>query len=819
MVIVTLPVSFLLCLSNYFGDIFDSNEKRVQKMTGNWHIAYILEDQESIGKIADLPEVFGVGKVFCMKEYDKVQKNDYAILGCDKKTQKMMIKLVQGKFAENRNEMVIPDYISQKYDLGIGDKYDLGKKTYFISGIYASVKRETVYYANLGIGNQKKNSKLRNEFIYGDYYDQMSTRNERKEKYLAVVRLKNSGDLKKISQKIGKIKGVKKFPCEDAYGITYDSKESFWYNGDLIQTQNFYDGGYLIENSYRLQKNKLLLFMVGVTSIMAFLLLCIFQFASRHEANKTVQVYKSLGIGLVALSVIYIVEKIIYAVVSLCLGVILGKGLSYAFFGKCYAIENIAIYTMLGTVSFYIILELLCVIIKYYQDENKNSTSIIYYDDISCSEKCRLSLAWKGKLFIIRYAFRNANLNKRRSAIFFLFYLVTFLSASFIFTEYKFERSIGNEKEANCNLWLDMKQKKDIDYLISKISEIEGIKNIVAPICYIQDYKDHSKEVVATLDKGKIKKIFRNYLLMSDYEEYIDFSANMSLTHVGVIGCNANTIYDLKNYVVEGDVNKLRNEKYIFLPKYCEGYENVNVNLTSYKVGDKIQIGYDYNDQEDVMMYHKREYEIAGFVKYNPYECGNGVSSRFSVFMSDSSLMALLGDSKKCFSNKIYIKCSKKQEDQICSQLREMGKSKFQFIVHNTSDKMIDIAYSNELVMLYYILFAIIVTLMIYFILFVWLKNRNRNEEYWVLYSVGFCKAHVKIMNCAEFFIPSILSVPLDVIAYYMIVDWLNPEIFISWGEIVTCFDILGIALLMFVLGGCISCFGIEGKNDWKNAV
>lgn len=399
-----------------------------------------------------------------------------------------------------------------------------------------------------------------------------------------------------------------------------------------------------------------------------------------------------------------------------------------------------------------------------------------------------------------------------------MFYLVIFLSASFIFMEYKFERSVGNKKEDNYDLWLDMKQKEEIDHLISQLSEIEGIKNIVAPLCYVQDYEDGSKEVVAKLDKEKINKIFYNYLMMSDYEEYINYSANMSLTHVGIIGCNVNTIKDLKKYVVEGDVNKLQNDKYIFLPKYCEGYENINVKLTSYKIGDIIEIGHDYNNQEDVKVYHKKKFEIAGFVKYNPYERSNGVSSKFSVLMSENSLMTLLGNSENCFSNKIYIKYNKRQEDQICSQLRQMGKSEFKYIVHTNSNISVNIAYSNELMMLYYILIATIVTLLAYFAFFVWLKNRNRNEEYWVLYSVGFCKAHFKIMNCAEFFIPSILSLPAAVIVYYMIVEWLNTEIVISWGEIVTSFDILRISLLMLVLGGGISCLGI-GKWFEKNLV
>lgn len=813
---ITIPVVFLLCLSNYFGSIFEKNENHVEKMTGNWHFAYILENEESIRKIADLPEVFGVGKIFCIKEYDIAKKNDYTILGCNKKTQNMMIKLVEGDFAENRNEMVIPDYISQKYHLSIGAKYILGKNTYAISGIYASKRGETVYYANMGIKNLKKQCKLTNEFIYGNYYDQMQTRNERKEQYLAVVRLKNHVNLKKVSQKISGIKGVKKFPCEDAYGITYDSKETFWYNGDLLQTQNYYNGGYLIQNSYRFQKNKLLFFMIVVTSVMAFLFLCIFQFISYREDNKTIDVYKSLGIGLFALVIIRITEKLIHVNSSLCLGVVLGKLFCYVLYGKCYTIENIVVFAMLGTIFLYIILELFGIIKKYYQDENKNSTSLLYYDNISCGERSKFSFIWKKGLFIIRYAFRNVNLNKRRSTLFFLFYFVIFLSVSFIFTEYKFERSVGNRKEDNCNLWLDMKQKKEIDHLVSQLSKIEGIKDIVAPLCYIQDYEDGSKEVVAKLDKEKIKKIFYNYLMMSDYEEYINYSANMSLTHVGVIGCNVSTINDLKKYVVEGDINKLQNDKYIFLPKYCEGYENINVNLTSYKIGDKIEIGYDHNNQEDAKVYHKKKFEIAGFIKYNPYECSNGVSSKFSVLMSENSLMTLLGNSENCFSNKIYIKYNKKQEDQICSQLRQMGKSEFKFIVHTNSNILVDIAYSNELMMLYYILFAIIVTLTVYFALFIWLKNRNKNEEYWVLYSVGFCEAHFKIMNCVEFFIPSILSLPVGFIAYHMIVDWLNPEILISWGEIVTFFDILGIALLMFTMGGGMSCLGI-GKWHERN--
>ena len=130
---ITIPIAFLLCLSNYFGTVFEKNEKHVKKMTGNWHFAYILENEESIRKIADLPEVFGVGKIFCVKEYDFVKKNDYTILGCNKKTQDMMVKLVDGDFAENTNETVIPDYISKKYHLSIGAKYIIGKYTYTIS--------------------------------------------------------------------------------------------------------------------------------------------------------------------------------------------------------------------------------------------------------------------------------------------------------------------------------------------------------------------------------------------------------------------------------------------------------------------------------------------------------------------------------------------------------------------------------------------------------------------------------------------------------------------------------------------------------------
>lgn len=251
----------------------------------------------------------------------------------------------------------------------------------------------------------------------------MKTRNERKEQYLAVVRLKNHVNLKKISQKISEIKGVKKFPCEDAYGITYDSKETFWYNGDLIQTQNYYNGGNLLQNSYKFQKNKLLFFMIVVTSVMAFLFLCIFQFISYREENKTMDVYKSLGIGLLSLVIIRITEKMIHVSASLCLGVVLGKLFCYVFYGKCYAIENIVIFAMLGTISLYIILELFVIIKKYYQDENKNSTNVLYYDNILCGEKHRFSFVWKKRLFIIRYEFRNANLNKRRSTLFFCFIL------------------------------------------------------------------------------------------------------------------------------------------------------------------------------------------------------------------------------------------------------------------------------------------------------------------------------------------------------------------------------------------------------------
>jgi ABC-type lipoprotein release transport system permease subunit len=791
---VSITIGIIIISTSTSNYVIRTQVENTKQITGDWHMAFLYDNRNVISDIRRIKGIKEVYQCFCIPDvYSENESECFQVLGINKKKINQFIKLKKGKYPKGKSEILVPQWYLDKnkitqfpfkmYLYG-NEMYVVGsfdtdyQKTINSIPIYLTYEdnKELWKYAKLQIPWGSMIEPDTKEIIYSAHK-------------IVLVALQTGSNIKKVESNIEKVKGVFPFPLKEAYGITdYSKEQTPWFNGELISVENFRNAGEISKEGLYVVQKKMNHIYELVILLISMLFMITFINLKKRDTLFQSGILQTMGLTIVEIIGIELVYLIFVVFLSIPIGIIFGIVISM--------ILKTVQYINIGTVIIDILFISICatlsgiLVIAY---------SIIINPVQSIRGFVSLPLHWnynkrqqwvinEKRGFKIRYALRNIGLHKQQYlvitsvvALLFSLFVISSTIINLIHitgngkSKYVYDFLIEKESDKNSNV--------DIHDIITNVRNIKGCKEILAPLCYDCNItKQNSEEIIVKIPKAKLTDVLKQKLSLSNYDSYVNNKFSYVLSNTGIVGCDTQELNSLKRYVVEGDIDKMfdANQPYVLLPKYFESYENNNIAMTKFKVGDSIElcVTKQGSDVLNPKFSKTKKFIIAGFVDINPFYTSNGVSSEFSVILNSAQLNKIVPGTV-CY---LYIKANKGLYGAMQSKIKTLNLEAKGYSVKNSRDNSFNIEMNKQIEkkqnqFVFVIIIGTGLIIIIGLANLIYVKKMMRKEEIKLLRIIGFSAKMVRSIDLIETIIYNLVGVLMGWLISVIIIKKINLDV------------------------------------------
>lgn len=787
---IAISIALIIITSTINSYIIQTQIESTKQVTGNWHVAYLLNDDSALSRISAIKDVKKVSKAFFIPSVKTNEyKENFNIAAINNKNLKDFITLNKGLYPTKKSEIIVPDWFLEKYSIkNFPYKINFNGFSMNIVGSFDAdfSKTQSDMPVYISLESNLNLAKLSKPEIPWESMSQ--SKGEKKQTihipspcYMALISLNPGCNISRVTSEIQtSTSKISNFPQKEVYSITDENSDnSACYNGELIGLQGFSGAGKLSTDGSFAAQNKLnTIFSCIIFALSAGFILTFFNI-HKNDVIHQFGIFRAMGINAHKLILIQIVQTLLVCIISVPIGALLGILFLRLFVDFKYITMSSTI--VLGIAINISIALLSSALTVFYSVINNPIISINKENSVKselCVKKSRLIKSHGICAFSFQYALRNIWLHKKR-----FFYttcnvaLLFCLFTVFITTMNLYQVKGNGKSKYDSDVLIKLNEKADVpstDFL-NKIKSISEVKQVFSPTGYIENYaSSKQKEVVVKIHKEAVTEIWKQKLLFSDPSDNIINNSPYIMTNTGILGCNKNELNYLQSHLVEGniDIAKMADKPYVILPKYFEEYENENININNLKVGDEIQVCVtsEVGNLLNPTFMKTQNCKIAGFVNINPFKTSNGYSNQLSVIMHTNQLKELIDEPQIGY---IYIKGTNGSTASLLTSINKLCLNHSGYTVINPHEDLYahqreikDRDMQNQLALLIMIAVSLIIFIGVSNVVFVQIALRKK--EFGLLITIGVSRKTVRAITEIEtlFFsiIGSLFGVGLSII-------------------------------------------------------
>ena len=785
---IAISITIIMIGSSSNNKLIKTQQDSKKQITGDWHMAFLYDDDSVL---AEIKAVKGVKEIYqCFYIPDVISKDvseTFQVLAINKDKLSKFVKSNK-EYPKDQDEILLPQWFLDKYNISdLPYELDLNGESVSVVGSFDVDYQRTsnntpVYITYEDNQDLQQYSELRMPWGYMHETDSEDT--SYKAQKIVLISLKEKTNVNKVARVIEDIDGIYTFPLKEAYGITDYSKENTpWFNGELISLENIRNAGSLTEDGSYIGQKRLSYIYEVIIIIISILFVISFINLKKDDILHQSGILQTMGISLKELLTIELVYLLIVILLASPLGLGLGALVSLMLNSFQY-IELGKVISSICIMGFCLIISGLLLIaysIIINPIESMQSGPSKQGNQVKKESKSRLINSKGG--FRLSYAVRNISLFKNR-------YLVYTFIIGLLFTVFVICLTIINL----FHITGQGKSKYDYDFLIEKeslettiddarltrqLKEIQGYKEILSPLCYKHDDMEREREeIIVKIPKEKLTAALIQKLLLSNPEDYVENDYPYVMNKTGIIGCNKEELDYLEKYLVEGSIEDMYDgsKPYVLLPKYFESYENNNIAMTKFNLGDKIQICLTKKDTDNLDPEFKieKEFVIAGFIDVNPFYMSNGVSSEFSVLVNREQLQTIV----PATVSYTYIKVDENFYDDFADGLESLELESKGYKIKEARDNIDDYmrkkTEDNEKEIILALVIGTSVVIILGIANLIFSNKMLREDEIRLLRIIGLSAKNVESIDLIETMFYNIVGIILGIFLSGIIINRMN---------------------------------------------
>ena len=822
MIGVTISIALLIISITTNNYTLEKQIETTKQTTGDWHIAYLLEDESAKD---NLKQINGIKEVYQCFYIPNIQDSKYSesfyFLGITDSNITNFIHLNQGQYPTNSSEIIVPDWFIHKYNINqLPAKMNLSGSEYSIVGTvdsdYNTTKDSVPLYMSL-----EKNQNL---IPYGTatlpWGTDTSALNNTDINTSVLISLENNANLKQVISDIEtNVQGIKRYKIHDIYSIyqnTDDTNNDSYpiFNGNLIGLQHISGSGTLETSGTYAAINRLNIIYICIIIALSAALIFTFLNTQKDALIHQFGILRSMGCTCGKVIAIQLLNIIFIYFISLPIGSILGYLLSGSLIGFDYlSITPIMIYGFIFNLICLLIPSLLISLFIIFKDpissiKKQSTQKLIGKSQIKHSTMIKNKIPFA---FYIKYAFRNILTHKMRFIYAALSITLLFCLFTVTMTQINLYYIKGDQKTKynyDLAITISANAEQPEQKLLSELKDDPEIDEIMAPTGYLVEINHQGPlqqgSLITEVENNKFTDLYRQILSISQFP---NFTENNWLDS-GVLGCQDDELNYLEQHLIEGSIEPLiQNQPYVLIPKYLEQYQNTNIEMTTLEIGDKltIKLAQDSENPSNPEFVKEKTFIIAGFIDINPFETFNGASNQLSIIMNTKQLQDLVYPE----IGKIYIKTKPKHFDSVLSKIQSYIYSKDGYRIENPREDSFQIEMkkresSNELRNTLIIIVATAIVILIGLCNLLVIQILLRRPEIKLLRIVGLSAGAIRSIFIIETLFFNLFGILLGIVLSIVIIKQISFDfllknlIFIPWG--------IWIAVALIIILICITC-------------
>lgn len=244
------------------------------------------------------------------------------------------------------------------------------------------------------------------------------------------------------------------------------------------------------------------------------------------------------------------------------------------------------------------------------------------------------------------------------------------------------------------------------------------------------------------------------------------YPSNLNFVFSGLSGYDENMLKICNNYLEYGKINidDMKNNPIILLPKYINEFENVDINYSNLRVGDNITLAeVDLKNSDYFYVNKKIDLIVGGFLNTLPFNQLNGASSGLMVIMHPNQLKEL--STNYIYIMEVYVKVDNGWSESNLNSLQKLC-NEYQYILTEQNIPT-DTLYKDtqaEYELIVYSLFSVLGVVLLIFIIDFMISNFIlRRNEFIFLIAIGMSKLQIILFFISEILFPNLLGYTIGV--------------------------------------------------------
>jgi ABC-type lipoprotein release transport system permease subunit len=824
---------------------------------GNWHIAYIASGKNAVAQVQQTGLTDAVCTAYHLQKMP-IEDDTYSLdltLVSDSGYAMFTPHITEGRLPKTDQEIVVEDWYLRKRDIQSLPFYiSAGGTTYRIVGVFKSTNNSIYYKMLRAFGSSElnqnliKKSTLSSIPLINNFLSIQQKTNGTPEKPFVLIRLMDGVDIKTAVDTFAKCGELTLFPGDD---IISGLHQSPFYNVNLIANENIQGSMPFQEmsaNKSTQSNTKMIdIMLIAVLFIMVFVSMNIMAGSSIRELG----LLSAIGLEPAHIGRIVLLQALFAALFSLPFGVLIGAGGAWlALRGSMTKINGIIAFPF-NKILIDVLLSFAAVLTASIYPAWKVSHGSPL-DALNARPGTGIPTNFTGwpKLerssgkfsFSILLGLKNVTKNFMRT--FLLIISAALLLAFFMsFTkEIEIQWKMGTGKSSYLSDYTIKVNEINYGDITSGETSPPTYNNNVIPvdntflnqlktIASVQNVYTQSSIVDQThvkVNDSSMGVMYRYYFKLKDSQitpqgknvfELCDITKrdgypNFSFVTAGIGGYGDIELNFAKQHLVEGsvDIDKMKSEPIILLPKYIQSIGNLNLPYTNLQVGDQITMvedkGSDFSKITPVKEY---TFTIGGFVDPLPFKQINGSSHGFVAIMSDYQFNKL--DTRYKGLLEMYVDAQ--QGRNPLPQIKKLTDSRGYSVIDNknTFESKEETASQNQYQIGLYMIFGVLALVIFLAIFNIFLSDAlARKSEFALLSAVGMTNAQIFFSVVSEALFAGILGCLLgSAIGLWLLLqnaghsfgdELLNKAQLIPWAHMG-----IGIFILLFA---CITAPGVS---------
>lgn len=805
---MTFVLIMVITLSIIQEASISQNKYEAMQNYGNWQLCFLANDNNAVDQVktTNIAEAVFTGyRIQPTTIKNEEISLDLSIiesngLPC------MAPNLVIGRYPTVANEIVIQNwYLLKNKITKLPIDITVGNEVYHVTGAYQTAGKSINSQTLKAFGLKSVNSRLINSDslskipVDNNYVlpsSQETIREETDIRPFLFIKIKKGVSISTAVDKLENCSSLGLYKKQDQLDITKKPNATPYYNTNLIASvaQNDSDPFSNMSPNVQLIKNSIAVDILLIV-VLIFVISVLMNVAIAKDIRE-LGLLLAIGVEPKRLIFYQISQMAIYAVISLPIGLFSGIGIAFIALNK-YDYSIIPWPIVITFVLAYLFSILGAAVYPSIKVARRSPLDAIVgkrnkKEEFNGNGLVNLNSKHGQFLFSVLFALKNSFINWERSlGIIFVVALLLGLFTQFT-KEIEMNWKLGDERKGySCDYTIRVPYvsfssqgpayyndsiKPINNQFFDQLSKIDGVKTIFSQSsivdCTLIKDKNDLHNCYFVLKNNVLTKQGKQCLKYLDNIDSLWDNNGIDYVRAGIGGYDDRGLDIAKKYLVEGtiDIDKMKKEPIILLPKYISDIGNMDVPYSNLKVGDKITLIEDSEtgfDNSNIKPLNEYIFTIGGFVDTLPFPQINGVSNGFVAIMSNEQLQRLSTPYKGI--NEVYI--SKNVNSDPSTKIKNLcvqynyeftnNTTNFEYIYQNSIKQK-----TNIIIYTIFAVIAFIVFITLFYVFFC--EIITRKAEFALLFSIGMTKWQIMICNLAEIvflgFIGCILGIAFGII-------------------------------------------------------